>query len=326
MERRAKIWLLVRTVASVAMLAVLVSRVELASLLPEVSARALAWLGGGLVVTVVAALLAALRWKWVLGAFDVDCGFGSLLSHSLAGQFVSNFLPSSVGGDVLRAARLSQRDDVSGATAFASVLLERLSGIVALPVITLVALAANPALVGLGWPGRLALAVSLATLVGLVCLLSVLASPRLAGRLADGSRWLRLAAAVTSGVSRLRARPRMAASILATAAAYQMAIVAASWAGAQALGLDVGWTAIMAFVPVVAIAQILPLSLNGIGVREGAFVVLLAPLGVASGQAVVFGLLLYAMNLAVSVLGAPAFALGARVPAGVTPSPALVRT
>jgi hypothetical protein len=68
----------------------------------------------------------------------------------------------------------------------------------------------------------------------------------------------------------------------------------------------------MAFVPIVAIAQVLPVSVNGLGLREGALVLLLAPLGVAAGQAVALGLLLYGMNLVVSLLGAPAFAVGPR--------------
>jgi uncharacterized membrane protein YbhN (UPF0104 family) len=68
----------------------------------------------------------------------------------------------------------------------------------------------------------------------------------------------------------------------------------------------------MAFIPVMAMAQSLPLSVNGLGLREGALVLLLQPLGVPAGQAVALGLLLYGMNLAVSLLGAPAFAVGGR--------------
>jgi uncharacterized membrane protein YbhN (UPF0104 family) len=80
----------------------------------------------------------------------------------------------------------------------------------------------------------------------------------------------------------------------------------------RALGLDLPVAAVLAFAPVVAIAQVLPVSLNGLGVREGAFVVFLGPLGVSAGQAIAVGLLVYAMTLAVSVLGAPAFAVGGR--------------
>jgi len=70
--------------------------------------------------------------------------------------------------------------------------------------------------------------------------------------------------------------------------------------------------ALLAFTPMVAIAQVLPLSLNGLGIREGAFVLFLGPLGVSTGQAVTVGLIIYALTLAVSLLGAPAFAAGSR--------------
>ncbi|MGH3849603.1 MAG: lysylphosphatidylglycerol synthase domain-containing protein, partial [Pseudonocardiaceae bacterium] len=125
-------------------------------------------------------------------------------------------------------------------------------------------------------------------------------------------KWLGFVSALHLGIGRIRHRPSEALSVLVTAVAYQMAIVCASWAGANAIGIQVSWWAVMAFVPVAALAQVLPLSLNGIGLREGAFVLLLAPLGVAAGQAVAFGLLLYGINLVTSLLGAPAFAMGAR--------------
>jgi hypothetical protein len=47
-------------------------------------------------------------------------------------------------------------------------------------------------------------------------------------------------------------------------------------------------------------------------VREGAFVLFLTPLGVSTEQAIALGLLLYLLNLGVSLLGAPAFAVGGR--------------
>jgi hypothetical protein len=85
-------------------------------------------------------------------------------------------------------------------------------------------------------------------------------------------------------------------------------------AAAQALGLGktAGLTALLAFFPAVAIAQVLPIGISGLGVREGAFILFLGPLGVADEEAIALGLLLYLLNLGVSLLGAPAFAVGGR--------------
>jgi uncharacterized protein (TIRG00374 family) len=299
------------------MLALLLSRIHLSSLLPEDHGNAAVWLAAGLVAWLVAIVLATMRWQRVLSALELPADLPPLLSHSFAGLFVANFLPTTIGGDVLRVSRLSAANGQAPAS-FASVVLERLTGFVVLPLITLVALLVNPDLLHLGAATKLALLLSLGTLVLLVGILTLAANQRLGRRLADNESWLRFAGAVHLGLERIRRHPGAVAAVLATAFAYQLTIVLAAWIASQALGIDLGWGPVMAFIPVVAMAQVLPVSVNGLGLREGALVLLLHPLGVPTGQAVALGLLLYGMNLAVSLLGAPAFAVGpkpARAPA-----------
>jgi hypothetical protein len=114
------------------------------------------------------------------------------------------------------------------------------------------------------------------------------------------------------GVSRLRHEPRRAISVLVAAVCYQLSVVAAVWCAIHALGVSVPDAAVLAFIPAVAIAQVVPLSLGGLGIREGMLVLLLHPLGVPTGKAIGVGLLWYGMTLLVSLLGAPAFAVGNR--------------
>jgi glycosyltransferase 2 family protein len=309
-RHRARLLLGLRVLASAAMLAFLVPRIHLASLFPSHQLSTLAWLVGGLLAFTVAVFLSTVRWGQVLEALDIPSELPPLLSHTLAGMFVSNFLPSTVGGDVLRVTRLSAANGQRH-TSVASVVVERLTGFLVLPFISLVALAGNPTLLHMGRASRLALAVALGTLVALAAILVLVSNRRLGERLL-GHRWLGFAADVQLGLTRLRREPSAALGVLVSALAYQLAMVAAAWMAGHAIGLEVGWSAMMAFIPIVAIAQVLPLSVSGLGLREGALVLLLAPLGVASGQAVAFGLLLYGMNMVVSLLGAPAFAVGPR--------------
>src|SRR5205823_11214527 len=97
-------------------------------------------------------VLSAWRWQRVLAVFDTVVPLPTLLLYYLAGQFVGNVLPSTIGGDVLRVRRAGK--DV-GATdiAFASVVLERLTGFIALPLLTFVGILAEPDLVttSTGW-------------------------------------------------------------------------------------------------------------------------------------------------------------------------------
>lgn len=313
--------LVLRSVVSVVLLTILIQRIDLSSLVPRWHVGAGLWLGAALALTLVGILLSTIRWRQVLRALGLPTRVRTLFSHYLAGLFVGNFLPSTIGGDVLRVTRLSAANGDRPDT-FASVVLERLTGWLVLPILTIVAMVVNPGLGQLGAASSVAIAISVATLVLLAAMLVVVASPRLGGRLTGTAGWQRFAGAVHLGLGKLRHHPGAAASVLAVGFAYQLVVVLTGLLAAQSLGLDISLTAALAFMPAVAIAQVLPISLGGLGVREGAFVLFLGPLGVPAASAIALGLLVYGLNLAVSLLGAPAFAIGVRAARPAAGAPA----
>jgi hypothetical protein len=223
---------------------------------------------------------------------------------------VGNVLPSTIGGDVLRVSRAAKTTG-AGDVAFASVVIERLSGFVALPLLTVLGFALEPSLLELdhAW---IALAIAGATVVGLVVILAVAGSPHLAGRFAKHRNWMRFIGAVHIGIDRIRHEPRQALRVLVAAVAYQLSVLVSVYCAIHALGISVPNGAVLAFLPAVASAQVLPISLSGLGIREGLLVLLLRPLDVPTGKAIGVGLLWYGMTLVVSLLGAPAFAVGHR--------------
>jgi glycosyltransferase 2 family protein len=201
-----------RAAATVAMLAVLLHWVKLRSLFPVWDHSTLWWLAGGVACTTTAIILSAVRWQRVLAAMDQGTDLGTLVNAYLACQFVSNFLPSTIGGDAVRVTRVSARPgEVGGGppppAAFASVVLDRMSGWLILPLLCLTGLFLNPGLLRLGNSTRAALALSLITLLSLVATVTVAASTRLGGRLAHHSNWLRFMGAVHLGLDRIRRRP-----------------------------------------------------------------------------------------------------------------------
>lgn len=307
------------------MLAILVSRVpsfDLDEVVPTFTIRTVLWLVLAALLTLVGLVLSALRWQKVLDALGVHAGIKRLLSHYLAGQFVSNVLPTTIGGDVLRVTRLS-RETGESPSSFASVVLERLTGWLVLPLISVAGFVVNPPLQHLGTATRVAIGLAFATLIALVGVLVAAADQRIGGRFASREGWRRFAGAIHLGIDRLRHDPAAAATVLLVGFAYQLVLVLAAVAAAQALGLGhtAGLTALLAFFPAVAIAQVLPIGISGLGVREGAFILFLGPLGVADEDAIALGLLLYLLNLLVSLLGAPAFAVGGGKRDAVAASP-----
>lgn len=300
---------ILRVVGSAVMLFILLRRVPLSRLFPDWDAHAVIDLAAAIGITLIGVGLSAWRWQRVLVGLERPEGIRPLVSHSFAGLFVSNFLPSTIGGDVLRVSRLTGGIG-SGPTAFASVVLERMSGWVVLPVITLTGLIVNPGLRELGAASRVAEAVAIVTLVLLGVVLASAASPRIGGRLGHSEGWRRFIEAVHLGLVRFRRHPAAVADVLLAGFVYQLSVVLAAFMASLALNLDVGWTAMLAFMPAVAIVQVLPVTIGGLGVREGAFVLFLGPLGIATHQAIALGVLIYGVNLVASLVGAPAFAAG----------------
>jgi glycosyltransferase 2 family protein len=312
--RRKQLITAARLLASFGMLAYLLSRFtsfKLSALLPQWHASTLAWLLSGLALTGFAIVLAAARWQRVAGVLQLRARLSTFVSYHLAGMFVGNVLPSTIGGDVLRVTRLSATTGDSPGS-FASVVLERVSGWVVLPLLTLVGFAIHPSLLELGTATRVALFLSLGALVLLAVLVMAGVSPQLGGRLAHNEGWLRFIGAVHLGMERFRRQPAAVLTVIGVSLAYQLTLVVAAWMAGHALGIHVGITVLLAFMPAVAMAQVLPISIGGLGLREGALVLFLHPLGVSYEHAIAFGLLVYGFNLAVSLLGAPAFAVGSR--------------
>lgn len=313
--RRSRSVLVARIALSAAMLVVLVAQVpdfRWQDVLPNAELGTALWLIGAAALTLLALGLATLRWQTVLRALGLEHRYSTLLSHYLAGQFVSNVLPTTIGGDVLRVSRAA-RDNGDSPGTFASVVIERLTGWLVLPAITFAGLAINPGLRELGRASLVATLIAAVTLVGLVLILAAVDHERLGGRFADREGWQRFAGAVHLGLGRLRRKPSSAASVLGVGFAYQLTLVVAAFMAARAMGIDQARiTTLMTFLPAVLILQVLPISISGFGVREGALILFFShsPLDVAQEQAIGLGLLLYVLNVAVSALGAPALAIG----------------
>jgi len=310
--RRSPWILLVRLLVSGGMLALVFTHIpDLREILPDDDRlRTVLYLTAAVVVTFFGVVLSAWRWQRVFVVLGTRAPLPSLLSHTFAGLFVGNALPGTIGGDVLRVSRATKTVD-SGTTAFVSVALERLSGFVALPCLTFLGLALRPSILDQprAW---IAPAIAGGTLVALVVIVFLAGHPRIAGRFADHENWMRFIGAVHTGVDDLRRRPRAVAGVLGAALLYQSSVVLSVFFIVKALEIDIPVAVVIAFIPAVAMAQVVPISVGGFGVREGLLALFLHPWGVSTAQSVGIGLCWYGMMLLVSLAGAPAFAMGHR--------------
>lgn len=317
---------LIRLAISIAFLVVLFWRlpdVSLRDVVPdEVTGSTVAWIAVAVAVHVVAYVLQTARWASVSETLGIHLPFRRMFSHLLAGEFVSNALPTSFGGDVVRVVRQG-RDTGDFADAFAATALERLTGWLVLPFISTIALAVQPDLLGQGAASVIALVTNGLTVVALVTVLWVAGHERGAGRLIHSAGWRRYVGAVHLGVVAFRSRRAQVARVLGAGFGFQLLQCLSVYAAARALGLDqVTALVTLAFFPPAAILQNMPLALGGLGVREAAFVLFFGSLGVADADAIALGLLVYLVFIAASLAGAPSFAFGRNRALGETaPSP-----
>lgn len=263
-------------------LAIILSRVSLG----EVAGRAVEgsplFLAAAMALALLSFVVAALRWRLVARCLGVVVPVGLAVRAQFVGMFGGQVLPSGIGVDVFRGWMISKH---------ASGMPRVVVGLMADRLVALLAacLLALPALAGLLGPTAVPAAAGLllgpvAVLASAGALFALLWGPsRKDDTVADPGA---IGLAVTMGLS-----------IHATV--VMMAVLAA-----KAYGVDASLTLWLSVIPVSIIASAIPVSLNGWGVREAAIVVLAAPLGVPTAEALLVSVTLGVLTMLASLPGA----------------------
>lgn len=259
------------------------------------------WLAAALAFSVAANLVSSWRWRLLVRWLGHRVSLSRMFSLYLQGMALSSLLPGAVvGGDLYRAVGL-RRDGVDAWVAGASVLLDRLSGLWMLWV-----LSAG----GAAWAWTAGLQEALAgwgaaehgRLMPVAIALLLLTAPIGMIGLARGLPLHRRLATLSDLVACPRISSEFGRQVLGSAV-VQLLSVAALACGGHALGLDVPfWVYIVTAAPIFLMAAF-PVSFGGWGTREAAAVVSLAPFGVAAPAAVAAALLYGIVALPQAMVG-----------------------
>ena len=306
--RHALLWTL-KILVSGGLLAVLLARVDLARLWHLSRTASIGWLAAALFVYFIGIVVSVWRWGLLLEAQHVTVRFATRLKSFLVATFFNNFLPSNIGGDVIR---IRDTAGPAGSKTLATtvVLVDRGLGLLGLVFVaasgaTLAArmsTAIGPMAPGLLW-GALAAAIALAAPVvllphGIAKLLRPLR--------AIHQEWVeeRLER-LTSALARFRDEPKALAACFAGAIVVQTLIVGFYWAIAIALNLHVPLAHLAIVVPVSLVVQMLPMSVNGFGVREATFGFYFTQLGQPLESALALSFIGAALIMIFSTSGVP---------------------
>ena len=245
-------------------------------------------------------VLMAYRWITLLTPLDPQHRppFGTVMRIFFVSTFVGTFLPASVGGDAVRAYGLS-KEGVAGVDAVASVLMDRLLGVVSILIVAVAGAVLARDLIDIR-----VLFPALAVLT-VLCLgaLSVVFSPRVASVFT--AMLTRLPRGRDVGRRLLAAIQRYAdyhgpmTNVLLCSVAVQVLRVLQTYALGLGLGLAVPLDVYFALVPIVLLIVLMPITINGIGTTQAAFVWLFGRAGVSEAPAFALSVLF----LAIAVVG-----------------------
>ncbi|MBV8358261.1 MAG: flippase-like domain-containing protein [Deltaproteobacteria bacterium] len=243
-------------------------------------------------------VMSAFRWQLLARLNGLSGHYSDYLAYYFIGMFTNLFVPGLVGGDALRALYLGRQQQRVG-PAFASVMADRGIGLLSLFWLAAVAALCTTQV-------RLPASVLHVTLAaGGISLLAFIAAPLLARWVSRTIQLNRLLAPMIPYLCRPVALiPAIALSIL-----LQLSLAACQYLLAIGLELDIAVATFVLIVPVTNVVASLPITINGLGMREAGYLVLLGMAGVSKEQAVALSLLYFAATLAGGFTGIFAFVM-----------------
>lgn len=292
---------LAKFLVSIILLILVLSRLDRDELLLRLRAADFGLLASALLLFIGGVFLRAFRWRALLADRALSVPVGVLARLYFVGQFFNTFLPTGFGGDVVRAVELA-RYGVGTAEAVSTVFLDRLSGLMAFFLMTLVALpfAGNLIPSQIRW---VLVAFGAAGIAGTWLMFE----RRYTTPLIDGM-FARINFPYKPRVVRLyeslRANsPHATLQAMGIGLLFNLLLIAINLIVSRAFHLDLSPAYFFLFVPIISTLLLLPVGVNGLGVREWSYVVLFGSAGVDPEVATAMSLAFWAITVATGLIG-----------------------
>lgn len=320
-KRRRALSIVLRLAVSIALIAWLLRRTDFREVLAAFRSADPRLIVAAALLIPLGYLCSVFRWRALLRSQGGDAPLSFLIRSLMTGIFFNNLLPSTIGGDAIRAWDTS-RAGVSRATAVTIVVVDRFVGLLALVLFAAVGLLISgrltervPDLYGwvLGGTAVMALIAALLFLPSrrapdLLAKLGPISSQILPGR------WGALPGKIGSALFAFQGKGRVLATAFAWSVGLQALVVLNVWTLARALHVPIPLPYFFLIMPVALFAMMLPVSINGIGVRENAYAFFFVAFGVTAAAGVAVAWLDYGLLLLQALAGGAVYASGKRTP------------
>jgi uncharacterized protein (TIRG00374 family) len=249
-------------------------------------------------------LASVIKWQILLKTQKMAVSLPRLYGLYMVGRFFNNFLPTTVGGDVVRGYELGNYTK-DHARSMASVFVERLTGFIMLILLAIISIFSR-----LRSVGDIRLSLGLWTAVfGMVAAVWLILDPRPLDLI---ERWVKLPLLYKyipkfrkfhAGLMAYRTEKQALALAMLWSFVFMVLAIANVYASALAFYKPISFLAIAAVTPVILVISMLPLTFNGLGIQEWAFVLLFPWIGLPASVGLSTIVLIRAKSLLVGVLG-----------------------
>jgi hypothetical protein len=244
-------------------------------------------------------LLSAMRWATLLNIQKIDFSFKATVLLYWIGCFFNAFLPTSVGGDVVRSYLASKQNGKIIDTAI-SVIFERLAGVAALLIIFGVGAIWLHLSTGEGPLWKIA-CLSSATFIGAGSIAS--ARKALLESTLARPEWRDRVQRIADVILKYKSHKRKLWWILIISLLLQINVIVYYSVIAAALDIRLSFFYFCLLIPPILILTMLPVSFGGVGLRETAFLFFFAPLGITSAEILSLSLWSYVLALLANLSG-----------------------
>ncbi|MGB0757578.1 MAG: lysylphosphatidylglycerol synthase transmembrane domain-containing protein [Patescibacteria group bacterium] len=244
------------------------------------------------------------RWRMILECHTHSISWWELLKARLVGLFYNNILPSNSGGDMVRAYFLTKREDIPLSETFSTVVIEKVSGIIALVTYLIIAFFLNASVI------------HDAGVTSLIIILSVLAG--IAIVLLFNNHLFELCASLAKkksnkvteviykyykAINHFTKHPDILVWSVIYSLIVQGTTIGVTYAAAQSLSLPLGLQDVFLLVPLIGLSNAIPVSIGNWGWREGVYVFILQFFSVEAHLALALALLMRLLGFAISIFG-----------------------
>ena len=303
--------LIVKVFVSAALIWYLLSITEFSAVIAALTSASPLWLVLAFITLILGKIITSYRWQILLKAQEIDVPLRFLIGSVFVGQFFNSFLPTTIGGDAMRAydTAIFSKDSTKSVV---SVFVDRMIGVFALAVLAIFAL-----VIGFASGQDVSFYVIPVLLVFFLCSIGVLLifSARVYNVMDQLMRLfhldkvaLKLEEAYNS-FSLLRTFPRVLVIAFLASLLLQINVILFYYFIGVSLDLGVSFLYFAMIVPVALVVLLVPFSINGIGIREGIFVYLLTGLGVENKDAIALSWISFGLMLTQGIIGGIIFAL-----------------